>query len=282
MAYYGDPLGLNWFPMLALYSSLGKSSNSYEEKCQIGSQLQKLDGKDRLVIEGINSKIDQLIARNKVALSPTDMASLKSSIVSELGNIASRPGNQSSSPVVCDANSLVFDEDVKSLLSDLVREKSRVFNSQSSRGGTVFSESDSETIKRLISNEIYTLSMEPDFFKGNLYNRDIDDMIKLFEKGSSKLIIDSDTSFEEGVDNSMYAMEIPIITWRRSITTEKLLEASKSRFKNKKIPKKMKSTLELISNHVSKDREGNDIYTLNDVELLRVSISLISKGDNSI
>lgn len=49
MAYYGgDPLGLNWMPMLALYSSLGNKSNTHEQNCHIGSQLQTLDGKDRL------------------------------------------------------------------------------------------------------------------------------------------------------------------------------------------------------------------------------------------
>lgn len=274
MAYYGDPLGLNWFPMLALYSSLGKSSNSYEEKCQIGSQLQKLDGKDRVVIEGISNKIDQLISRNNVSLSPTDMASLKSSIVSELGTIASQYGNQSSGPVMCDADSLVFDEDVKSLLSDLVRDKATGFYPRDTPSSTETDENVStQDIIDEISHQIHQSIMAPDHFKGNLYSKKLPRLLEMLETDNKKLSVNSNTPGIEMADNSRYVRDNPYFEWDRTISIDKLMDSITKRYKkikNKKVPTGIRDKIVDAFNS-----SVNGIYTYNDVELLRLVHALV-------
>lgn len=124
MNLHGDPLGLKWLPMLVLYSNIGKNSNSYEKKCEIGSELKKLWGKHDVVVNGINDKLNSLINRGAPNLSNDDMADLKRSIVSALGDAASRPDNQSAGPVVCTSSDrVVFDDEVKQFLAKVVKEQ---------------------------------------------------------------------------------------------------------------------------------------------------------------
>lgn len=265
MAYYGgDPLGLNWMSMLALYSSLGNKSNTHSQNCQIGTQLQKLDGKDRIVIEGINNKIDQLISRNNVSLSGKEMVSLKDSIVAELGTIASQSGNRSSGPVVCDANSLVFDEDVKSLLSDLVKEKAKRVGPPGSEKNDDVSTQD---IIDELSHQIHQTLIAPDYFKGNLYSKKVQRLVEMLEKDDEKLTINSNTPGTEAADNSRYVKNNPYFIWARTISHDKLLESVTTRYKNiknKRVPDSVQKSVNSAFNSAT-----NNIYTYNDVELLR-------------
>lgn len=254
MAYYGgDPLGLNWLPMLALYSNLGKKDSTYEQKCHIGSQLQKLDGNDRKVIDGISRKIDELIQRNNVTLSNKDMTNLKNSIVSELGNIASKIGNKPSGPVVCDANSLVFDEDVKSLLSDLVREKSEGFR-RGKRDG-----------ENKIDNEM------PLYYKPGLYKKPMRELEFLFITWSSELIIPVLDFTLEGDNNTVFHLyqERDIYT-ERKMTADKAWELVYRAVGKKSLTDNEVKTISGIIN----EKEDN-LYVYNDLELLRVLSTLL-------
>ncbi|CAM9529193.1 unnamed protein product [Pylaiella littoralis] len=274
MSYYGDPLGLNWMPMLALYSSLGNKSNTHEQKCQIGTQLQKLDGKDRIVIEGISKKIDQLIQRNNVSVGPNEMEKLKDSIVKELGRIASQSGNRSTGPVVCDANSVIFDEDVKKILSDLVREKAEGVTQKSYT--TV--NNDNESFKSI--SEIIRMSIiAPDHFKGNLYSKDLNDILDMLEKGNNNLLINTREFVDDGRDNSVYVMENPLLTWTRRLTDVHVVESALKRYEGG-IPS---VTLDMIKDVTNSTETMDDgiFYVYNDVELLRVVSSIIHNDPES-
>ena len=258
MAYYGgDPLGINWFPMLALYSSLGKSSNSYEEKCKIGTQLQKLDGKDRLVIEGISNKIDQLISRNNVALSSKDMASLKSSIVSEIGNITSKIPNQSSGPVMCTVDSVVFNDDVKKILSDLVNEKAESFAKSYNDIGRTGDESHPMLGETRIR-----------YFNKQLYSKQEDELMFMFRNSSTELTIPSVDYEVEGEYNTSFALTIMDIESSRRYIDRSQIESwvrARSKKDNKLISRE---TMKDIKGHVTRKQGGQ--LVLNDIELLRV------------
>lgn len=248
MAYYGgDPLGLNWFPMLALYSSLGNKSNTHSQNCQIGTQLQKLDGKDRIVIEGINSKIDQLIQRTNVSVGRDDMKALKDSIVAELGNIASRAGNRSSGPVVCDANSLVFDEDVKSLLSELVRKKAEGYM---------------RDISNVTSNG-ESLEGVPRYFNESLYSMPLDEIIFRFRMSDDQLTIMTERFEEEAGENSLYADDMQKGT--REIDYEQIINLVKGRIGSYLFEVHEPDIKRMFPRVI----KAKGPYILNDIEVLR-------------
>ena len=255
MAYYGgDPLGLNWMPMLALYSSLGNKSNTHAQNCQIGSQLQKLDGKDRIVIEGISSKIDQLIQRNNVSVGRDEMKALKDSIVKELGTIASQYGNQSSGPVVCDANSLVFDEDVKSLLSELVREKASGLTRNVGQTGE-------ESAYMIGQKRIL-------YFNHGLYSKQEDELVFMFRNSSTELTIPSVAYRVEGKYNTTYASFVMGIEPSRRFIDRTKLETWGKAWAKKNKKSISTATMKDLKNLVTRREEGELI--LNDIELLRV------------
>lgn len=121
--YGNQPLGLNWYRLLSVYSALGSSANSHENSCDIGEELKKLDGKHDVAIQGISAKLDSLIQASGLNLSDDDMTDLKQKIVAKLGEVASRTGanTQPSAPVSCNYEGIVFDDEARQILADVVR-----------------------------------------------------------------------------------------------------------------------------------------------------------------
>ncbi|AAK14611.1 unnamed protein product [Ectocarpus sp. 4 AP-2014] len=118
------PLGVNWYRLLSIYSDLGKKSNSHEKICDIGTELQSFRADVGTAIQSINTKLDDLINANKIELSGDDLTRLKDDIVSGLKDHVQSSGQECAAPVVCNGESVFFTDDVKELLSDLVRQKS--------------------------------------------------------------------------------------------------------------------------------------------------------------
>lgn len=58
-------LGLNWLPMLALYSKIGTKEFNTQERGEIGTELRKLNGNEEMIISGINNKLDELIKKKR-------------------------------------------------------------------------------------------------------------------------------------------------------------------------------------------------------------------------
>ncbi|CAN0572824.1 unnamed protein product [Ectocarpus sp. 12 AP-2014] len=117
------PLGVNWYRLLSIYSDLSKKSNSHEKICDIGTELQSFRADVGTAIHGINTKLDDLINASKIKLSGDDLTRLKDDIVSGLEDHVQSSGERCAAPVVCNGESVVFTDDVKKLLSDLVRQK---------------------------------------------------------------------------------------------------------------------------------------------------------------
>lgn len=262
MAYYGDPLGLNWMPMLALYASIGKSSNTYDEKCKIGSQLQKLGGKDILVIEEINQKLDNLIKGVGLSISNVDMVSLKNSIVSEIGVIARDSLNKPSNPVVCTPDSVVFDDDVMEMLSDLVKRKTGDFP----QGGS------SDLFPRAQLDED-----DPLYFKRSLYRKPLKELIFMFKNSSSSLTIPTIDYIDEAIENSLTATyEQHLETANRTLEEKDLTEWVGIRaVRELKDPE-----AKVIKNLINKKTVGGKGYVLNDVELIRVLHTYLLERSN--
>ncbi|CAM9208112.1 unnamed protein product [Ectocarpus sp. 8 AP-2014] len=120
------PLGVNWYRLLSVYSDLGKKTNSHEKICDIGTELQSFRADVETAMQGINTKLDDLINANKIQLSGDDLTKLKDDIVSGLKDHVQRSGQQCAAPVVCDGESLLFTDDVKELLENLVQQKASV------------------------------------------------------------------------------------------------------------------------------------------------------------
>lgn len=74
-------------------------------------------------IQGINTKLQQLIDAHKIELSSDDLTRLKDDIVSGLKDHVQSSGEQCAAPVFCNDDSVFFTEDVKNMLGDLVRQK---------------------------------------------------------------------------------------------------------------------------------------------------------------
>lgn len=92
MNYQGDPLGLQWLPMLALYSNIGNKANSHEKIFDLGTELQELDGKhDDAVIQTVNGKIDDLIQKG-LNLSDADRKLYKSGLYRSSGRLLQTQG----------------------------------------------------------------------------------------------------------------------------------------------------------------------------------------------
>lgn len=123
-----QPLGMNWYRLLSIYSELGSSTNSHEKICDIGQELKKLDGKHDEAIQGINGKLDSLIQAGNVKLSSEDLSSLKAAVVEGLAKRAHESADQISAPVVSDGESLIFTPDVKEILASLVQQKAKVLS----------------------------------------------------------------------------------------------------------------------------------------------------------
>jgi len=121
--YGGPPMGLDWYRLLSIYSTLGNNSKSHEKLCDIGKELAKLDGKHDAAIAGINAKLDSLIAAGTNRLSPADLSELKQTIVDGLAGHVSQNAGQCADPVVCDGESVLFTPDVRKILASLVEQK---------------------------------------------------------------------------------------------------------------------------------------------------------------
>ncbi len=121
-----QPLGLNWYRLLSIYSELGSSANSHDKICNIGQELKKLDGKHDAAIKGINDKLNSLIQAGNVKLSGEDLSSLKEALVEGLAEHAEKSADRCAAPVVSDGESLIFTDDVKEVLASLVRQKAAV------------------------------------------------------------------------------------------------------------------------------------------------------------
>lgn len=119
------PLGVNWYRLLSIYSDLGKKSNSHEKICDIGTELQSFRADVGTAINGINTKLQQLIDTNKIKLSTDDLTRLKDDIVSGLKDHVQSSGERCAAPVYCNGDSVFFTEDVKNMLGDLVRQKAQ-------------------------------------------------------------------------------------------------------------------------------------------------------------
>lgn len=122
-AYRNQPLGLDWYRLLSIYSELGSSTNSYDKICDIGQELKNLDGKHDAAIQGINEKLDSLIQAGNVKLSGKDLSSLKEAVVQGLAKHAEKSADQCAAPVVSDGESLIFTGDVNKVLASLVQQK---------------------------------------------------------------------------------------------------------------------------------------------------------------
>lgn len=265
MAYYGDPLGINWLPMLALYSSIGNKSNTHEQKCNIGTQLQKLDGKDMMVIKGINTKIDQLIKRNSINLSDNDMKILKDSIVSEIGNVVAKSLNAPSPPVVCTNDSLVFDDKIKEMLSVLIKNQYEGFVG---KGGTPSGPDDDD-------------DDTPRYYEESLYNKPMDELIFLFNTQPDKLTIPTLAYRVEGALNTAHHRIVGNGKYKkRRLTIDNIMYMAEKRIRVKDgIPEHEVNSIKAIFN---KTGDGGS-YIYNDVELLRVLHTyIIQIGDTAL
>lgn len=315
--YNGTPMGMNWMHMLALYSSMGKKSTTHEEKCEIGTQLQRLDGKDRMVIDGINDKINELINRNNVALSSKDMSELKRSIVSEMGKIASGLKNKHSSPVTCNADSLIFDKDVKKMLSDLVRDKSNVFNNQNVlneeevakkvmdgikdlKNEKVFNEEEvaqrvlvgvkgihddnqKETIPNIVNQIVYMNQMIPEYFNGRFYSKSLSEVSGYFTRHQGhKLLINTKYYVFESLENSKYVKNSGLYQWERTLGLETIFQLAKIHYNEdvKKIPSDVVNTIKSIVNAKFMNSSLETEVSYNDVELLRTVYTIIHEDKN--
>jgi hypothetical protein len=107
-------LGLNWLPMLALYSKLGNKEYKNHESVDIGKQLKKLDGNENIIINGINNKLDELIKKNGASI---DIKTLKTEIISKLSD---KIDSRSNSPVTCTNNSVNIPEEIQKALGEIV------------------------------------------------------------------------------------------------------------------------------------------------------------------
>ncbi|CAM9247880.1 unnamed protein product, partial [Ectocarpus fasciculatus] len=66
--------------------------------------------------------LDSLIPKGDLKLSEVAIEEVKNRIVLKLGEVASKKGGESA-PVVCNSHSIVFDEDVKQVLREVVQEE---------------------------------------------------------------------------------------------------------------------------------------------------------------
>lgn len=121
MNHPGDILGLQWFPMQALYSSIGNKNNSHETICELGKELQSLAGKHGAVMQGINNKLDDPLREKALNRSDANTKNLKQRIVAKIGEHVSKAGTQPSGPVVSNAGNVVFDEKAKEVLAEVVK-----------------------------------------------------------------------------------------------------------------------------------------------------------------
>lgn len=128
MAFYGGQpqQGLDWYRLLSIYHTLGKESSSHKEIIDIGKELKTLNGNHNAAIQGINAQLSILIARNTNTLSAGDLASLKQAIVDGMKQHADENPEQCAARVETDGESVLFTDDVKEVLTGLVRQKARV------------------------------------------------------------------------------------------------------------------------------------------------------------
>lgn len=133
MDVYSSPnIGLQWYRLMSIYSTLGKKSSSHEDSCDIGKELAKLNGKHEAAIEGINLKLNTLINAGNFGLPGADLAKLKQAVVEGMGEHAEKAGDKCEAPVVCNGESVFFTQDVKDVLASLVQEKARVLQGATS------------------------------------------------------------------------------------------------------------------------------------------------------
>lgn len=121
-----NPYGLDmeWFKLLALYSNIGKKSNSDDKFSELGEELKRLHGNHDMVIKGINDKIQSLIERRGGGpiVSEENLRDLKEKIVAELGKVASnRDSSAASEPVVCNHDGVIWTDDALDTLKTTVQ-----------------------------------------------------------------------------------------------------------------------------------------------------------------
>ena len=109
-----DILGLNWLPMLALYSKIGNKECNSQERGEIGTELRKLNGNEGIIIDGINKKLDELIKKNDTSV---DITTLKTEIISKLSD---KIDSRSNSPVTCTNNSVNIPSNINEILEKVV------------------------------------------------------------------------------------------------------------------------------------------------------------------
>lgn len=107
-------LGLNWLPMLALYSKIGTKECNSQERGEISTELRKLNGNEGIIIDGINNKLDELIKKNNSSI---DIKTLKTEIISKLSD---KIDSISNSPVTCANNSVNIPEEIQEALGEIV------------------------------------------------------------------------------------------------------------------------------------------------------------------
>jgi hypothetical protein len=117
-------LGLNWYTLLSIYSTLGSDkSKKIENELKT---LKSLNGAVVKAIQSINTQLGSLIKAGSLKLSGDNMTELKKSIVEGLKGHVAANSNKCADPVVCDGDSILFTDDVKEILASLVTEKARV------------------------------------------------------------------------------------------------------------------------------------------------------------
>ena len=231
-----DPLGLNWLPMLVLYSNIGKKANSATITDELGKELKNLYGKHELVIDGISKQLDALIRQKaNINLDEGDMKELKKEIVAKLGEAASASNAQSSAPVSCDHNGIVFDEDAKTVLAGVVDDSIKAFH----RDNRVCDDSLKQFEGRLVDylhhnfknvwerldrlggdGPRVTYEGQEDY-PPEIYHRPFEEIVEMFKKGHPVLYLSEDEDMARHARDLSHAREGRVIN--ETITRDEIL-----------------------------------------------------------